>query len=913
MGSTEDIFRAVTGGLVQQDRLLKLDTPLGQNMLLPQRVVGRSRIGRHFEFTLDVVSTGGDIELKKLIAQPVTLWVQQTDKSYLPHNGYVHTARRLGSDSGLTSYQVGFASWMHFLKFRRDQRIWQDKAADEILTDVFNAHPQAKGMFQFVLSNPLPARSYCTQYEDDWTFAHRLMESEGIYGFWKQSDDGKSHTLVVTDRLESFVPLVPQTVNFYRAGASSETDGLVQWSGTRTLQSATLTTRTFDYKSPSSPFNPKGTATPTMPNQGALPEQSEVYEYTGAYTYREQDRGDHLSKIRMEEWESRAKRFHGTGAVRGIDAGRWFELADHPEHNRDAAEQRQFAVIDVVWLIENNLPTSNQGPNFPHSLKSRLSDARDGHAGSAVFNVSHSDGSEGFFLVEIEAQRKTVPYRSPFEHRKPEVHLQTAIVVGPKGEEIYTDELARVKIQFHWDRLGQQDQRSSCWVRVGQPWSSGGFGGMQLPRVGDEVMVSFIDGDLDRPIVTGRVGNGTKRAQWNLPAQQALSGFVSKEIGGQQNNVWLKDDTPGQVQTQLRSDHLESGLHMGYLTRVTEPAGRGDKRGEGVELRTDGHAAVRGAQGLLLSTHGRAGGSGDAFNVDEVNQQLAAAQDTASNLAQTAQSAGAQDGEQKAVATALKAQAKAIQGGGALKQFTQPHLVLASPAGVAASTPEQIHVSSGRTTALTAGEHVSISTGGGLFASMRNALRLFVYQAGMRLVAAGGDIDLKALKDNINLLAKLNVTVTANKITISAQEEVEISGGGSYTRWNSGQIQSGTSGGFLVHSASRAFSGPDNVKTPSLPMSPPSSEDLHFALGALPGEAHQFVSEPYELYKGGAKIGEGVTDEFGRVVVKNHQPGTPDYQVKLVNGGHFDLKVRDALNEDIEHADQRTNRGERLA
>src|SRR5690349_24820246 len=122
----QDIIAAVTGGLGQWDRLLKLDTPLGGDLVVPQRAVGSSRIGRHFDFTVDVVSTSSGIELKKLIAQPVTLWLQQSDKSYLPHNGFVHTARRLGSDSTLTSYQIGFASWMHFLKFRRDQRIWQD-------------------------------------------------------------------------------------------------------------------------------------------------------------------------------------------------------------------------------------------------------------------------------------------------------------------------------------------------------------------------------------------------------------------------------------------------------------------------------------------------------------------------------------------------------------------------------------------------------------------------------------------------------------------------------------------------------------------------------------------------------------------------------------------------------------------
>jgi type VI secretion system secreted protein VgrG len=183
----------------------------------------------------------------------------------------------------------------------------------------------------------------------------------------------------------------------------------------------------------------------------------------------------------------------------------------------------------------------------------------------------------------------------------------------------------------------------------------------------------------------------------------------------------------------------------------------------------------------------------------------------------------------------------------------------------------------------------------------------------MRLIAAGGDIDVKALKDSINLLAKLNVTVTASKITISAQQEVEINGGGSYTRWTAGQIKHGTSGGFEVHSANRTFTGPDSVSTPAIPALPPEKEQLHFALQALPGEGHQIVSVPYDLFKGDAKIGEGVTDEFGRISVKDHQAGTPAYKARLSSGAEYDLGVKDALEADPDHVDQRTNRGERHA
>ncbi len=188
MNMTE-VAQAIRGGLIQQDRLLKASIPsLPENALVPRRAVTYSELGRDFSVKLDMVSTAGDIELKTLIAQPMTLWLQQANKSYLPINGYIHTARRLGSDGSLSSYQLAFASWMHFLKFRSDMRYWQNQSVDAILSDVFNAHPQARGQFEFALLKPLPSRSYCRQSETDWNFVHRLMEEEGLFGFWRQDN-----------------------------------------------------------------------------------------------------------------------------------------------------------------------------------------------------------------------------------------------------------------------------------------------------------------------------------------------------------------------------------------------------------------------------------------------------------------------------------------------------------------------------------------------------------------------------------------------------------------------------------------------------------------------------------------------------------------------------------------------------
>jgi type VI secretion system secreted protein VgrG len=831
----QDLISTITGGLSQSDRLLKLDTPLGPNTLVPQRVVGHARLGRHFEFTVDVVSTNGYVELKTLIAQPVTLWIQQADKSYLPHNGYVHTARRLGSNSGLTSYQLGFASWMHFLKFRRDQRIWQDRTADDIITDVFNAHPQAQGLFQFALSKPLPSRSYCRQDEDDWSFVHRLLESEGLYGFWQQAKDGKSHTLVITDRLQTLDAMSPETVTFYRAGTGSETDALVQWSGTRTLQSTMLTTRTFDYKSPSTQYNPKGTNVPTMPNQGSLPDQAEVYEYTGAYSYAKQDRGDQLSGIRMEEWESRAKRFHGVGGVRGIDAGRRFILDGHPDHDRDQTSQKEFAVIEAAWVIANNLPAGNPGPEYPHSLQATLDEVRASHAGDAAFRVVHGDGSEGFYLMEIEAQRTSVPYRSPFEHRKPETHLESAIVVGPKGEEIYTDELNRIKVQFVWDRLNSGDEKASCWVRVAQADTGNGYGGVHMPRVGEEVLIDHIGGDCDRPVVISRLYNGAAKPQWH--SNGLLSGYRSKEYGGSGYNQMVMDDSSGQNRMQLFSSTANSQLHLGYLVQHTGNT-RGAYLGTGFDLKSESYGAIRAGQGLFVSSHPTS--VSQPLNATAASEQLVSSEALIENLSQASVAANAEtlqpgqdalkaftDATQHSVSASASSGGRTGGGGtGNANGFAKPILLAASPEGIALSTQQSTQITADKQINLVSGQNTHVATGKSLIASVTEKLSLFVQNAGMKLFAAKGKVEIQAQGDEMALTALKDLTITSanGRLVLSASKEVWIGAGGSYIKIGPHLIENGTAGQILEKCASwdKPSAATGNVKG-ALPNASPTA------------------------------------------------------------------------------------------
>ncbi|WP_080425245.1 type VI secretion system Vgr family protein [Burkholderia ubonensis] len=832
--NVQNLAAALRGGLIQQDRLLKLDTPLGPNVLVVQRAVGHSTIGRDYIFTLDVVSLDSTIELKKLIAQPVTLWIQQASGDYRPIHGYVYTARRLGADGSLTTYQITLQAWMHVLKFRRDQRIWTDETVEDIVSDVLNQHPEARGRFRFTLSQPLPNRSYTRQSETDWNFIHRLLESEGLFGYWEQADDGKSHTLVIADRPDTFPDLSPKTVSFYRAGTKTEVDAFTQWAGMRSLQSVTLTTRTFDYKNPSSPSNPKGTMVPTIGNQGDLPDQLEVYEYTGAYTYLQQQRGDTLSRVRMEEWESRAKRFHGVGGLRAIDAGRRFVLADHPEHDGDPVEQREFATIEASWWIENNLPVTH-GSSFPHSLHDDIADARASHAGDASLQVSHADGSVGFYLVEVEAQRTSAPYRSPFEHEKPKMHLETAIVVGPAGEEVYTDELNRIRIHFIWDRVNQGDESASCWVRVVQSDTGGGYGGVHVPRIGEEVLIDHVGGDCDRPLAVGRVYNGATTPQWH--SNGLLSGYRSKEYSGSGFNELVLDDATAQNRVRLMSSSANSILHLGYLIDQQGNM-RGPYLGSGFDLRTDAYGAVRATRGLYVTTHPKAPTS-QPLDVRETQQQLVNAESLLEALSGASEQHQAEslrpghdamraftDATQDSVSGAASGGRTAGGGTGSANAFKEPVMLFGSPVGIGLSTQQSIHASADRHVNLVSGQSTHIVTGKSLIASVAEKLSLFVQNAGMKLFAAKGKIEIQAHDDGIDVAAQKSVKLLSSteRVEVAGATEILLTSGGAYIRLKDGNIEIHAPGKIDVKGAQHSFAGPASASydLPALPKG-----DLH--------------------------------------------------------------------------------------
>ena len=813
------LFDAIFYGGAQRNRLLKLDTPLGEDWLLPLYAKGASRIGRDYEFIVDAISSHGeDIDLKALIGKAVTLWLQQNDGSYLPHHGYVHAFSRLGADGFLTMFQLRFSSWMHFLRLRRDMRDWQEQSGEQIVADVFDAHPEASGAYRFDLRQAMPTYSYRVQWEYDWNFVHRSLEEAGAFGRFEQAQDGRAHTLVLMDDLYFVPQLEQQEIAFLRTGVRQEADGFTQWKEQQSLQSATLTTRTFDYKRPDWPK----AVSADIDRLNPVPAQGEIYDYTGAYTWSESERGDDQAYMRLQAWESKSKRFYGIGSARSVMPGYWFSLKGHPLHDKGSEQDREFAILATTWTIRNNLPGMDEVSDFAESLRAEISE--DEALGNGGVVVKHADGSAGFFQVEVEAQRRRTPFRSPNEHHKPAMQLQPAIVASVEGEEIYTDPLNRVKVWFPWNRRNDRDEKASCWVRAAFPDAGSKRGGHFPLRAGDEVLVGFVGGDCDRPVILGRMYGGATPPVWHTNG--LLSGLKSKEYGGSGFNQLVFDDSTGQNRIHLASTSADSHLHLGYLIDQTKNA-RGAYLGSGFDLKSDGYGAVRAGRGLFVSTHPAS--TKQPFDARSAAAQLVNAESVieAMSDASVAHQAESLTPGYRALKAFTDATQSSVQGeaaggrtagGGTGKAngFQTPIMLMASPAGLALSSQRSIHAAADEHTNIVSGGGTHIAAGKSLIASVANKISLFVQNAGMKLFAAKGKVEIQAQSDSVELTAQKSIKVAAATATIdmAAKDEVMLTSGGAYIRIKDGNIEIHAPGKVDVKGGQRLFNGPTQMPYP---------------------------------------------------------------------------------------------------
>ncbi|MBI5055077.1 MAG: type VI secretion system tip protein VgrG [Nitrospirae bacterium] len=492
----------------QDNRLIAVDTPLGKDVLLLTDFSGTEEISSLFHFHLSFYSENHNITFKDIIGQNVTVSFMLANGEKRFFNGIISrfSQGRGGGDTGgdtrFSSYTAELVPWLWLLTRTADSRIFQNLTVPDIVANII----QDNNFFDFqsMTKGNHPKREYCVQYrETDFNFISRLMEEEGIYYFFKH-EQGK-HTLVIADAPEEHQPCPNQETARYQisGGGLLEADTITVLDMTQEIRAGKYTLNDFNFETPNTSLKVE-----TSSRQSYLPWEREIYDYPGKYGKRNE--GDNVAKIRIEEEEAGILKINGSSSCRAFTSGYRFELQDYYRSDMN---------------------------NKEYVLTALHHDARQEYIPGAESGLSYVNN---FTCIPFD-----VPYRHPRHSPKPFVHgSQTAIVVGPSGEEIYTDKYGRVKVQFHWDRLGKNDENSSCWIRVSQVWAGTGWGAMFIPRIGQEVIVDFLEGDPDRPIITGRVYHGTNNPPYKLPDEKTKSTIKSNSSkgGGGFNEIRFEDE-----------------------------------------------------------------------------------------------------------------------------------------------------------------------------------------------------------------------------------------------------------------------------------------------------------------------------------------------------------------------------------
>jgi type VI secretion system secreted protein VgrG len=772
------VVRAALAGFNQHDRLLRLHTPLGPEVLLAEDATITESIGPSdgvcgFRIELTALSVSAHLALDELIGQGVRLdlLTAASRRRLRPFHGHVTRASLVGSDAGWARYALVIEPWLSLLAHRVDSRCFQGLSVMGIIDQVF-ARCEAQGAlmpaWRWALADPAayPERSLCIQYqESDLDFVSRLLREEGLFWWFEhEAGDGEAmgrHTLVIADHNGALAPAAPERVRYTQTVASGAEDSLHHWGEQRRVHVAQVSLASWDYRS-------VGERPVQAAEAGVCAAAGTAWaDVPGLYAYEDSAQGERLARHWMDALAARAHLAHGRGSARHLAPGQHFTLAEHPRH--PGGPHDRYAVLRVVHQARSNL-----GAALPDAPPDTTPDTPIYHQHLLALPLNQPvraavlDDLEGRVLLQ---PRPTV------------VGAQTAVVVAEGDAPVHTDRDHRLKIQFHWQRGEQSSHRldsddtrndapasdaSGTWVRVAESWAGDNWGTNFLPRRGQEVVVQFLDGDIDRPVVVGAVYNGrgredaqgnqvaagAARATGNAPAwfpgsaaptavnaeaalqeghqhPAVLSGCKSQELTHSQDgtggcNQLVFDDSAAQGRIELSSTTAHSQLQLGHLLHQSDNQ-RLHPRGHGAELRTQASGAVRAGAGLLLCAHARPGGSTQAshqLDTREAQAQLGRGRQLQHSLAQSARDHQAHTEAQPqsdrlvnhtawqaaqaslAATDTLGASAEVlIDGGhGSVSAWRRPELLACAPGGLVFTTPAHHLASAGASLSLVAGQ-----------------------------------------------------------------------------------------------------------------------------------------------------------------------------------------------------------------
>ncbi len=477
--------------------------------------VGRDALSEPFAYQLEVTATE-PLQPQALLGEVVAVVLFDTAAGPRFFQGHVTAATYAGIHRDVPRWRLDVGPWLAFLRHRVNCRHFVDQDAVTILETVFKDYGPLATYENRCRERP-PKREYTCQFnEDDFSFVRRLLEREGIYFYFEHGEN--EHTLILDDDSTLAEPAAGyETVPFRGIepgrGDAFEGEHLSSWTPTASLKAGRWVTRNFDFKNPRDLL--EGQRADGFDHRVG---EIEVYSYPDLHLA--DGEGNSRAQRRLEAAQADARIARGEGNVRGLRAGCRFTLEGVEE-----------ATVGGDWLLRA----------LTHVI--RVGEARSG-----------DDVAEAVYAVTVEAQPLAQPFRPPQRSAKPTIPgPQTAVVMGPDGEEIHCDEHGRIKLKFHWDRYSESHEDCSPWVRCAEYWASGGFGSFHLPRVGDEVLVTFLDGDPDRPVVTGRVYNGLTSHPYALPGERNRSGVRSHSVGGSGFNEVSYDDTAGEEELFLHA------------------------------------------------------------------------------------------------------------------------------------------------------------------------------------------------------------------------------------------------------------------------------------------------------------------------------------------------------------------------
>ena len=491
----------------------RLQCALADDVLRVHACASREALSELGETTLTLLSERKDIRASELLGKPATLTMALRDDGPRHLGGYVTRFSQTGFEGRHTVYQMTLRPWLWLLTRTADCRIFQEMTVPDIVKQVFDDHPVAR--HEFKLMRAYRPWTYCVQYrETDFNFIARLLENEGIYWYFTHDEGG--HTLVLTDAASAH-DCAPgcESLPFYAGGGNTPPalEYVDTWIAQESLKPGKVVITDYDFERPSASLE-----TQQDRARGYDLSDGEVFDYPGGYLQTAD--GTQYAEDRLDEIQSACARYDGDTNAQGVCTGHLLSLERHPRDDQNA----KYLITSTTIQLRQAATESASGDS---ELRCR-------------FAAIPAD-------QQFRPERRTPKPMAPGP--------QTAIVTGPAGEEIFTDKYGRVKVQFHWDRRGQRNETSSCWIRVSQPWAGKGWGGVSIPRIGQEVVVDFVEGDPDQPLITGRVYNAEQMPPYGLPAAAVISGIKSKTHKGAGYNEMSMDDTAGKEMITIHGQY----------------------------------------------------------------------------------------------------------------------------------------------------------------------------------------------------------------------------------------------------------------------------------------------------------------------------------------------------------------------